>query len=351
MMSINNPLNRMVLDIRGRQKVKTASLDMPAAMWTGTDLLNGKKIDTLTIIFRTSGCWWGKAGGCTMCGYVYDSAQSSPTDENLFAQLENAMKKASGYDEIMVKIFTSGSFLDTREIPLDVRHRVLGALGSDARVKKVLVETRPEFVKVDTMKDCISSLSGKAFEIAIGLETSSDNIRQYSINKGFSFEDFKRAASIARTCGATLKTYLMLKPLFISENEAKDDILNSIREAAPYTDTFSINLCNIQNGTLVEELWQKGQYRPPWLWSIVEILVKAKEEYPDKVISSDPVGAGSKRGPHNCKECSHRVADAIRLFSLTQDIDCLTALECDCKTLWESVLELDDHSFGAPLTD
>ncbi|MDW7730850.1 MAG: archaeosine biosynthesis radical SAM protein RaSEA [Methanolobus sp.] len=344
-------LNKSVLEIRNRQRVKPSPPDKPCAAWTGTDLLDGRKVDTITIIFRTSGCWWGKAGGCTMCGYVYDSAQTPPSDEDLLKQLENAMKKASGFNEFMVKIFTSGSFLDIREVPLEVRHRILSALEEDSRVVKVLVETRPEFVNEETMRDCRNSLKDKSFEIAMGLETSSDLIRKDSINKGFTFDDFKRAATVARNNNATVKTYLMLKPLFLSERQALEDMVKSVRDAAPYSDTFSINLCNIQNGTFVENLWQRGQYRPPWLWSIVEILKRTRKEFPDMVITSDPVGAGSKRGPHNCKECSRDVADAIRQFSLTQDISCLEVLDCDCMDLWECVLQLDDHTFGSPITD
>ncbi|WP_406655593.1 archaeosine biosynthesis radical SAM protein RaSEA [Methanolobus sp. ZRKC2] len=344
-------LNKAVLEIRNRQRVKPSSPDRPCAAWTGTDLLDDRKVDTLTVIFRTSGCWWGKAGGCTMCGYVYDSAQTPPSDEDLVKQLGNAMEKASGFNEFMVKIFTSGSFLDVREIPLEVRHSILSVLEEDSRVVKVLVETRPEFVNKETMADCRSSLGDKSFEIAMGLETSSDLIRKDSINKGFTFDDFKRAATVAKDSNATVKTYLMLKPLFLSERQALEDMVKSVRDAAPYSDTFSINLCNIQNGTFVEKLWQRGQYRPPWLWSIIDILKRTKEEFPNVVITSDPVGAGSKRGPHNCKKCSRDVADAIRQFSLTQDVSRIETLDCECKDLWECVLQLDDHTFGAPITD
>lgn len=73
----------------------------------------------------------------------------------------------------------------------------------------------------------------------------------------------------------------MLKPLFLSEKQAMEDITRSIDDAAPYADTISINLCNVQKGTLVETLWEKGQYRPPWLWSIIEILQRAKAAHPD----------------------------------------------------------------------
>ncbi len=286
-----------------------------------------------------------------MCGYVYDSAQTSPSDEDLMAQLSRAMKKASGFERFMVKIFTSGSFLDIKEIPLEVRHRILAQLDADERIVKVLAETRPEFVTEDNVRDCISFLKNTDFEVAMGLETSSDVIRKQSINKGFTFRNFTDAAIAARANGATVKSYLMLKPLFLSEKDALEDIIRTVRDAAEYTDTFSINLCNVQRGTFVEYLWERKQYRPPWLWSIVEIFKRTKAEFPDMIITSDPVGAGSKRGPHNCRECSHDVADAIRLFSLTQDISCLEHLSCDCKDLWEQVLELEAHTFGSPIMD
>lgn len=286
-----------------------------------------------------------------MCGYVYDSAQGEPSDDDLMAQLTKAMKKTSGFDKFMVKIFTSGSFLDTKEISLEVRHMILSELDADERIVKVLAETRPEFVTEENIRDCVAVLKDTAFEVAMGLETSSDEIRKRSINKGFTFKNFVDAATAARNNGATVKSYLMLKPLFLSEKEALEDIVNTVRDAAEYSDTFSINLCNVQRGTYVEYLWERKQYRPPWLWSIVDILQRTKKEFPDMIITSDPVGAGSKRGPRNCRECSHAVADAIRLFSLTQDLSCLEHLSCDCKDLWEQVIELDDHTFGSPILD
>lgn len=344
-------LNTTVLDIRNRQRVKASPLNEPAASWIGKDLLGSEEIDTITVIFKTSGCWWGKAGGCTMCGYVYDSALGTPSDDDLMAQLAKAMKKASGFEKFMVKIFTSGSFLDTKEIPLEVRHKILSELDADRRIVKVLAETRPEFVTAENVQDCVVTLRNTAFEVAMGLETSSDLIRKQSINKGFTFKNFTDAATAAKENGATVKSYLMLKPPFLSEKEALEDIVKTVCDAAEYTDTFSINLCNVQRGTYVEYLWDRKQYRPPWLWSIVEILMRTKKEFPGMIITSDPVGAGSKRGPHNCRQCSHAVADAVRLFSLTQDLSILENLSCDCKDLWEQVLELEDHSFGSPILD
>ena len=344
-------LNKAVMEIRQRIKVRPSPTNEPAASWTGVNLVNGIQTKTLTVIFKSAGCRWGKAGGCTMCGYVYDCASEPPTLEDYNSQLARAMKKAEKFPEFMVKIFTSGSFLDEQEVSREARDAILKTLADNPRVIKVLAETRPNYVTEENVQDCITVLKNKSFELAFGLETSSDRIRKDSINKGFTFSDFVRAAEIAKKYDATVKAYLMLKPLFLSERQALKDIVRSIDDAAPYSDTISINLCNVQKGTLVESLWEKGQYRPPWLWSVVEILQKAKAVHPDLPLMSDPFGAGSKRGPHNCKICSPDVADSLRTFSLTQNPLDLSKIDCECKELWKKVLELDDYTYGTPILD
>jgi len=344
-------LNKAVLDIRQRIRVKPSPTNVPAASWTGTDLVNGVETKTLTVIFKSAGCRWGKAGGCTMCGYVYDCASEPPTLDDYKAQLAKAMRKAEEFPEFMVKIFTSGSFLDEQEVLVEARDAILETLAADSRVSKVLAETRPNYVSEENVEACLEILGKKPFELAFGLETSSDKIRKDSINKGFTFKDFTRAAEIAKKNGVTVKAYLMLKPLFLPEKQAMEDIIRSIDDAAPYADTISINLCNVQKGTLVESLWEKGQYRPPWLWSIIEILKQAKAAHPDLPLMSDPVGAGSKRGPHNCKICSRDVADTIKDFSLTQDPAVLEKIECECKELWKKVLEIEDFTYGTPILE
>lgn len=309
----------------------------------GKDLLDGKPITTLTVIFQTTGCRWNN---CTMCGYVYDSARKPPSHDDLIKQFEHAMSRCRD-EEFMVKIFTSGSFFDDNEIPEATRKEMLSKLCSDKRVKKVIAETRPEYVTHERIKDAVSAL-GKKLEVAIGIETSSDLIRKDSINKGFSFSDFTRAGETAKKEGVTVKAYLLLKPLFLSERLAIDDMIRSIDDASQVAGTISLNLCNVQKGTLVDDMFERRDYRPPWLWSAVEVLKMGKDSHPDVVIMSDPVGAGSARGPHNCGKCDKDVAEAIRIFSVSQDIGVFSSLDCECRELWKKVVELEDFTFGAP---
>jgi radical SAM enzyme (TIGR01210 family) len=239
-----------------------------------------------------------------------------------------------------VKLFTSGSFLDQDEVPIDVRDAILSELRG---MPKVIVESRPEFVTPEICEDI--ARTNEHVEVAVGLETSSDRIRNNYINKGFSFRDFVRASEAARAHDFTVKAYLLLKPPFLTEREALEDALQSVRDAAPHADTISLNLCNVQKGTLVEALWKKGLYRPPWLWTAVEVLKRTQET---ATVICDPVGGGTRRGPHNCGKCDREVVAEIKEFSLSQNSASFTA-SCTDQMLWEFVLEFEEFSYGAPL--
>ena len=57
-------LTKVVRNIRARQKIKFNAPDRPTAVWVGKDLLDGRPIASLTVIFQTTGCRWNN---CTMC--------------------------------------------------------------------------------------------------------------------------------------------------------------------------------------------------------------------------------------------------------------------------------------------
>lgn len=272
-----------------------------------------------------------------MCGFQNNCAKSPVSDDELLSQYEVAMRECP--ENAIVKIYTSGSFFDSSEVSSPARDEILSRLSKDVRVEKVIIETLPEHVSPDIFK------MDKKIELAIGVETSSDEIRRRCINKGFGWRDFVEACKIAISNGATIKAYLLLKPLFISEKQALLDVITSAKDVEKYAMTISINLCNVQRGTLMEKLWRRKEYRPPWLWSASEALYRIKSEIPERIVISDPVGAGSPRGPHNCRKCSQEVATRIRRFSLSQDVRELD-FYCRCRETWEEFLELEDLTFG-----
>ena len=222
-----------------------------------------------------------------------------------------------------------------REVSREVR-LFLKDMIKKVGTKKLIVESRPEFITEDALED----FREVNLEVGIGLETADDKIRELCINKGFMFSDFVRAAKTLKEFGFRVKAYLLLKPLFLSEYEAIEDVVSSAEKIKDLVDVISINLTNVQKGTLVERLWAAGLYRPPWLWSAVECLRRIS----DIEVISDPVAAGKRRGPHNCGRCDREVASALRKYSLTQNRKYLLNLDCKCKAVWEKILELENFA-------
>ena len=322
--------------------------ERPVAHWRGQERYGNELLESLTIIFKSGGCSWSK---CRMCSYHHERySGQQPADilsRYLSAQLSWVLNHYNFEEYQMVKIFTSGSFFDPQEIPPGFLYEVAKTF----KGKLIIAETRPEFIETEVISRFIDTIDNGNWKIplycAIGLETSNDRIREKSINKGFTFSDFIKSAEILHSAGAGVKAYLLFKPLFLTESEAMIDMKISIKEAMTYADIISMNPCTVQRYTELEYYWKRGAYRPPYLWSVLSLLMDAPVH-----ITCDPLGGGQKRGPHNCGKCDYEIVKAIRDYSLNADRDLIrTMLEipCNCKKEWEYVLS-SEKNYCLPLT-
>lgn len=307
---------------------RVIDLRSPAAVWKEQDVIEGRKVDTFVTILLTTGCWWSAKKGCLMCGY---NADSSPkvTEDHLRTQLSKAMERYGG--EPMVKIYTSGSFLDENEIPLSFREEVFRTFGD---AERILFESRAEFVTP-------SALDGldRRSEVAIGLESANEEVLRKCVRKGFTVDDYRRAAEALNAAGIPLRTYLLLKPPFLTERAAVEDAVASIAYSSRFSESVSVNPVNVQRGTVVESLFRRGDYRPPWLWSLVEVLRRGSELSQCRLMSS-PSGGGTVRGVHNCDACDRKILEAVQRFSFEQKIEDLDGLECGCRDEWTTLMDV-----------
>jgi len=322
------------------------SLEKPLASWRGKERHENTLLECLTVIFKSGGCTWS---ACRMCSYRHERYSESCDTllGHLRAQLAWVMNEYNPADYSMVKIFTSGSFFDPREVPPEF----LTDAATAFRGKLVIAETRPEFITKEVLGPVIETLDDGSWKIplycAIGLETSNDVIREKCINKGFTFQDFRNAAGCAHAAGAGVKAYFLFKPLFLTEREAVEDMKTSFADTIPFADMISMNPCTVQRNTELEYYWKRGAYRPPYLWSVLALLAAAPVH-----VTCDPLGGGQKRGPHNCGTCDYEIVKGIRDFSLNGDRDLIGALldiACGCKHEWEFVLS-EEKSYCMPLT-
>lgn len=293
------------------------------------------KDDDFTLIPVTKGCAWAYESGCSMCGYVYDSMGKTVADEKIKAQVEKAFEKLKDAEtKVTLKLYTSGSFFDTDEVSEKMQEWIVKKTSEEEKIKSMIVESRPEYIDEKQIKKLTQILGqqNKILEIGIGLETTNDKIRDLSINKGFTFDDFKTAVEKIKKANAYTKAYLLLKPPFLTNKQAVQDMINSIDTLLKIKNvtTIGINVAAVHRGTLIEQLWKEGKYESASLHDVVKVIKYALENKKDKTIALGLVGAGSPRGPRACKKCQAKILEALDLAIKEQDPKHLEELDCDC---------------------
>jgi radical SAM enzyme (TIGR01210 family) len=272
-----------------------------------------------------------------MCGYVNDVAQEV-TSADIAHQLDVVLRKHES--QPMVKVYTSGNFFDDHEVAPEIRRKILAGLGD--RCDKVIVETLSHLLRKEQVEEAMTHV--EELEIAFGLESTNERVLRHAVNKMWGLKEHANAAALARAAGATVKTYLLVKPPFLTEREAIEDAVHSGHEADPHSDTISFNPVNVQSRTIVDRLFRRGEYRPPWLWSVVEVLERTRDLHAH--VKSHPTAGGMVRGAHNCGSCDRKVVSAIEEFSLGLREN-FGDLSCDCKDVWQAYSEAQEFMLTA----
>ena len=237
---------------------------------TPENLPDGSPCTAVTVILRTKGCaWWWKSG-CTFCGYFND-VRDDVTSEDMFSQWEEAKRKTENFKGCkMVKVYTSGTFFEDRENPPEWQDHVLRETYEMGL--HLVVEAQAQMCTEEKLAWVAERHPGCT--VAIGLEAYDNTVLRFHANKGFSIRQWHRAVELLRENSLRVKTYLLFKPPFMSEGDALEHTSRWVMEVSKISDEVSINPMNIQRGTIVDRLFRNREYRPPWLWSLVEMIVR-----------------------------------------------------------------------------
>ena len=313
---------------------------------TPENLPDGTPCTAATVILRSKGCaWWWKSG-CTFCGYFND-VRDDVSAEDMFSQWEFAKKTTNQFEDCgMVKVYTSGTFFEDRENPPEWQDLVLRETAQMGL--HLVVEAQAQMCTPEKISWVAERHPGCT--VAIGLEAYDDKVLRFHVNKGFTTKQWHSAVQMLRDNNLRVKTYLLFKPPFMSEGDALLHTTSWLTEVAQYSDEVSVNPMNIQKNTIVDRLFRNKEYRPPWLWSLVEMIMSSHEHLGDDScrIIVHPTAGGKIRGAHNCGECDRDVVAAIERYSVSGDTEEFNHLECSCKLHWKAEIE-NDNSFPVPL--
>lgn len=340
-MKINAPFAEIISGIR-KKSLEERSHSRSVINWEENHHLRQGEGKAIVFILPTRGCSWAlsRSGGCSICGYIYDNPTETDYDMILNSIKEKLKEKIKPGNIYSVKLFSSGSFLDPKEIPLEIQGKILEEISQYKEVCEVVLESRPEYVTVRALDNIKKFIDIKLVEIAIGLESANNEILNKSINKGFMWEDFKKAAKRIEENGGKTKAYLLFKPPFVSEYDSIKDIYQSTKKLVKIgIDSISINAISIHRGTYLAQLFDNNQYRTPWIWSLIHICKIIKTEFPELRIICDVVSGGNLRGAHNCGKCDKELLKLLSEFSIKQDVSILKKEKsCECKINWKGSL-------------
>lgn len=262
----------------------------------------------------------------------YDFSEIPVQFEAHRAMLDKAFESSNGVDTIV--IFNGGSFLTSHEISETFRQYAMEQFASHPTAQQLLVEARPEHLKEADLRNYQRTIAPKKLKIAIGFESSDDFVRNDLHMKSMGKTNFERKVRMAKALGVQIQTYVFLKPAGLSEKDAIADVLQTCQYLQNLdVDEMALSCAFVPEGGKLQPLYEKGEFRPPWLWSILEIADRAQVNgWPLSIGGFDdfppPIAVA-----HNCDRCSEPVKSALDTYRVSGKM--IQSFEtCGCKHEW-----------------
>ncbi len=302
------------------------------------------------IIYSPGGCEWAsfRHGGCTFCSFekaVNNYVGNLPLSAREFKALFFSGFHTMSNQADMLAYFTAGSALNRSEIPEATLVAIAKAVAKAPKVRWLRLESRVQHFDENYINQLnqILAAGGSRLDLAIGFETKDDHIRNNLMNKGLTLSGFEKAVEVAKRAGVRLTCYVMLKGHWLlKENSAIDECVRSIK----YLDDLGVDEVQLQplyvspDDGLMYRAWQQGLVRPPWLWSILEVLSRV-----DKLKMQIMMGPWDNEipapvaSPANCLSCTPAILNLFNDWrkhgSIASLLDHSAIPDCSCKKIWE----------------
>ena len=323
-------------------------LNTPAYVGTSKISIKGSPAGRLFVVYRTIGCEYDKnKKGCTMCNFA-EYASPEIRSENLEAQHDQALELLKEGKFEHFDLATLGNFYNDREISPETRKRLLSRTASVPTVKRVLTESRRGYLTIEKLKETKSCLrEDQILELAFGYESSNTKIRNNVLNKGVPEEHLDQIFQMCREAGIDFVSYVLIKPHGLSEREAIRDAVDTATHVLEKSERYGVYTriafepVFVVRGKPIETLFNLGEYKPPKLWSVAEVIIQTAERL-GRIKSEGKLFVGlsdenlsGHRQASNCGICDKEVANAIQQFNVDQDASKLKDLYHKCKDEWK----------------
>ncbi|HTW96107.1 MAG TPA: hypothetical protein VMD74_00410 [Candidatus Methylomirabilis sp.] len=300
-----------------------------------------KPAGRLIVMLPGAGCaWYKEGGGCSMCGFhasVHKFSRGHILPSILF-KLMCALALAENRRAYQMAIFNGGSFLNDREIPLNFQNWLFKRIGRHGKIGELFIESRCEYLEARKIELAVEMLGEKKLVVGIGLESQDERIRNQLIRKGLPRILFEKKIKMLKSLGAISHAYVFFKPLGLSENEALQDAIATIKYALDAgVDRLELSCAFVQENTPMHRAYQDGAYSLPWLWSVVQIIREAINKQWPLAIGAFTDEPPPIDAPHNCLNCTPAINLAIEKYRKENVLGDIP--DCSCLAKWQGIMQ------------
>lgn len=274
----------------------------------------GRIEDVATVFLTNKECPFR----CLMCDLWAHTTDTTVPPGAIPAQIDYALANLPPARHI--KLYNSGNFFDTSAIPpgdyAAIAHRVNA-------FKTVIVENHPKLC-TEACLDFRDLLVG-TLEVALGLETAHPVVLD-RLNKRMTLDDYTRAVTFLRRHAIDVRSFILLKPPYLTEEEGLDWAIRSLKVAFD----AGVQCCAIVptrggNG-IMEHLKNEGHFAPPSLSSLEEVLEAGLALKQGRVF----VDLWDVENLYTCPDCGPVRGERLRQMNFTQRY--LPPVSCTCSS-------------------
>ncbi len=251
-----------------RNQFTYASLNEPQSVQTDTIQTPEGPRTRRRIVLTAHGC---SVATCTMCPLPDEAVDKAVpvTLDHWMNQLREGFRPVLlGQSIHTLTLFHNGNWFADREVPEAWREEIYCYLRA-TDIRELVVESLPQYLTAERLAHARRYL-GPAIKltVAIGLQSSSELVRELCIASTCLEGTFQRAVELLHAQGDAAQVFLMFHPPFLTIEESMWDLRDSIAYVKACGATPTICPMRIAPNTVVWDLAAKGLYTAPDLYEL-----------------------------------------------------------------------------------
>ncbi len=256
---------------------------------------------------------------CAMCDLWKNTLDDRVPAGAILEQIDFALDRLPSAKHI--KLYNSGNFFDRQAIPREDHAAIAERVGT---YETVIIENHPRLCRRDAALRFRDHLAG-TLEIALGLETAHPDVLR-RLNKQMTVDDYVGAAQWLVDHEIAVRTFVLLRPPYLSESEGIEWAVRSVELAVDAGSRCVAVIPTRPGNGYLDHLLERGRFSPPRLSSLERVLEACvARRFPARIFAD----LWDLEQFSRCDRCFQQRRDRLAQMNRTQTVP--PPVLCDCE--------------------